>query len=82
MLNLTAWRVTLGLTQAEAAARIGVALRTYSAWERGEREPSALALKLIETIIPAGWGASAGTTAAEPGETPSNPPARRGGRVR
>lgn len=33
------WRARRGITQKEAAERLGVAMRTYQAWEGGEQNP-------------------------------------------
>jgi DNA-binding transcriptional regulator YiaG len=53
------WRVRLkelrdkyDLTQKEAAARIGVALRTWISWENAHRTPSRLALRLLKNEFP------------------------------
>lgn len=37
--KLQAERKRTGLTQAEMAGRLGIAPRTYEAWERAESEP-------------------------------------------
>jgi DNA-binding transcriptional regulator YiaG len=39
-----AWRAASGLTQADAAAQLGVAVRTLTRWETGEVEPRGLNL--------------------------------------
>ena len=39
VLLLKVQRVTKNLTQAEAAEKISVDIRTYGRWERGETEP-------------------------------------------
>jgi DNA-binding transcriptional regulator YiaG len=54
--DLKAWRARVGLTQSEAAARLGVNLRTYEAWEMGRHSPSTadvvrLAMGAIEDAI-------------------------------
>jgi transcriptional regulator with XRE-family HTH domain len=36
---LKAWRARRGITQKEAAERLGVAMRTYQGWEGGEKKP-------------------------------------------
>jgi transcriptional regulator with XRE-family HTH domain len=36
---LKAWRERRGITQKEAADRLGVAMRTYQGWEGGEQNP-------------------------------------------
>lgn len=40
------------LTQAQAADRIGVALRTLISWENGHRVPSGPALALLKIAFP------------------------------
>lgn len=35
------------MTQADAAAKLGVSLRTYQNWEQGHRAPSGIALQAI-----------------------------------
>lgn len=45
-------RARHGLTQAQAAARIGVATRTLIAWENGQRVPGRLALNLLKAAFP------------------------------
>lgn len=54
-----AWRARLkalrekhGLTQAQAADRAGVALRTWIAWENVHRKPGRLALRLLAVAFP------------------------------
>jgi transcriptional regulator with XRE-family HTH domain len=44
-------REELGLTQAELASLLGVAMNTVSRWEIGERIPHPLVLKAIETVF-------------------------------
>lgn len=41
------WRQQLGLTQPEAAKRLGVPFRTFQAWELGARTPRGIAKRLI-----------------------------------
>jgi DNA-binding transcriptional regulator YiaG len=41
------WRKERGLSQAKAAALLGVHLRTFQDWQYGRRKPSGLSLKLI-----------------------------------
>jgi DNA-binding XRE family transcriptional regulator len=55
----TAWerklrrlRADLGLTQAEAAERAGVALRTWISWENGQRTPGRLTQRLLAQAFP------------------------------
>jgi transcriptional regulator with XRE-family HTH domain len=59
-------RTALGLTQKEAAARIGVDQCTLARWERGEREPTgvfaAQALRLLATAE-AKWSPATARTA-------------------
>jgi SOS-response transcriptional repressor LexA len=44
-------REAAGLSsQADAATEMGVGLRTWSAWERGEREPPAAVIKLLRRM--------------------------------
>lgn len=52
---IRAWRKRLELTQAKAAERLNVALRSYVYWERGQREPPGC-LELACTAIEAGLG--------------------------
>ena len=47
-LTLKAARVNAGLTQAEAAAKIGVSTNTLCAYERGTTFPDVRVLKRIE----------------------------------
>ena len=44
-------RQTIGLTQEEFAAEIGVVYPTVNRWENGHAQPSPMALKLIELKI-------------------------------
>lgn len=55
--RLTALREKLGeaegrkkITQAEAAKRIGLSVRAWLSWERGEQEPSPAHLLLIKML--------------------------------
>ena len=41
------WRKERGLSQAKAAAALGIHCRTFQDWEYGRRKPSGLALELI-----------------------------------
>lgn len=43
---LRAWRKRLGLTQAEAAEKLGVGARTYHGWEKGGPCPGEVMLRL------------------------------------
>jgi DNA-binding transcriptional regulator YiaG len=45
-------RERLGITQAEAAERAGVALRTWINWENAHQQPSRPAQKLIVIAFP------------------------------
>ncbi len=45
-------RAALGLTQAEAAAKAGVALRTWINWENGARGPGPVSLRLLQLTFP------------------------------
>lgn len=49
-ITLKAARVNKGLTQEEAAIKIGVTKDTISNWERGKSYPDALNLKGIEEV--------------------------------
>ncbi len=49
-LSLKAARVNKGLTQKEAAEKIGVTEDTIGNWERGKSYPDALHLKVIEKV--------------------------------
>lgn len=48
--ELTDLRERLGLTQAQAAEKVGVTVRAWLSWERGTRTPSPSAVKLIKLI--------------------------------
>lgn len=43
-------RSELGLTQSELAERLGVDIRAVQYWERGEKNPRASILKLLDTL--------------------------------
>jgi transcriptional regulator with XRE-family HTH domain len=47
-------RVALGLSQKEAAKRIGVDPGTLAKWERGEREPTGRSQELVKRFLDAG----------------------------
>ena len=49
--RLVRHRTTLGLTQGEAARRIGVDQSTLARWERGEREPAGALAKRAERFL-------------------------------
>ena len=51
MINPKEARLTLGLSQKAMAAACGVHRSTYVKWERGEREPDAAAVRLIEVLL-------------------------------
>ena len=50
MVTLKAARVNVGLTQGEAAEKLGVSLWTLSAWERGLSYPNVPRIKDIEKL--------------------------------
>lgn len=57
-LDLRIWRATYRMSQAKAAATIGVSLTTYSRWERGLTVPEEDYLEAVRTCLahPApGW---------------------------
>jgi DNA-binding XRE family transcriptional regulator len=45
-------RATLGLTQAEAAARADVALRTWISWENDHRQPGRITQHMLRDAFP------------------------------
>lgn len=45
-------RELLGVTQAEAAERVGVSTRTWISWENAQRTPSATAARLLRLTFP------------------------------
>ncbi len=47
---ITELRVTLGLTQEQFAARVGVTLSTINRWENSKGKPSPLAMLRIEEL--------------------------------
>lgn len=49
-MTLKAARVNAGLSQKEAASKIGVTSDTLSNWERGKSYPNAINIKQIETV--------------------------------
>jgi DNA-binding transcriptional regulator YiaG len=49
--RLKEWRERLGLTQRQAAERLGVSERTFQQWEQGRQSPRGLALKTLQTEI-------------------------------
>ena len=48
--RLVAIRAKLGLTQAEAAAKICVSRESWQSWETGRRTPNGSALKLLQML--------------------------------
>ncbi len=48
--RVKALRERLDLTQAEAAALVGVTRRQWAAWEAGESKPSGPASKLLQLL--------------------------------
>jgi DNA-binding XRE family transcriptional regulator len=51
-LKLKALRDKLGITQAEAARRADVSVRTWIAWENSQRSPSRFTAPLIRAAFP------------------------------
>lgn len=49
--EIKAARVRLGLSQAAMARAVGAALRTYIAWETGERAPPATVDPAIRALL-------------------------------
>lgn len=49
-MTLKALRVNLGLTQAEAAGRLGVSVETLANWENGKTYPDVRDLRKIEEL--------------------------------
>lgn len=47
-----AWRKNLDITQAEAADKLGVPLRTFISWENSHRTPGKMAQKFIKLTFP------------------------------
>ena len=48
--EIRALRKSLGLTQRQFGAALGVGIQAVFLWERGERNPSKTALLLMETL--------------------------------
>lgn len=46
--RLKAWRIAYGLSQTQAARRLGIPYQTLTQWESGRRTPSRSGLALIE----------------------------------
>jgi transcriptional regulator with XRE-family HTH domain len=59
--QLREWRERLGLTQAGAAAVLGVSQRAVENWEQGVNQPRGLALRALLQVI------------SEPSRTPQKP---------
>lgn len=53
-LALAAWQQRAGLTNQQAAARLGVSVGTYRHWRDGGRWPGAAARALIEGVLAGG----------------------------
>ena len=49
-LTLKAWRTNRGLTQEEAAKKLGVGASTLSKWERAKSFPNAIEIGKIEEL--------------------------------
>ena len=49
--DLRAWRAAEGLTQVQAAARVGVSLQTWWRWEHGWCRPLPLQAKQLQAVI-------------------------------
>ena len=65
--KLKAMRVQLGLRQPEFARLLGVSAILVGSWERGVRDPSPLARRLLDVVSrdPAAWLASFAVPAAK-----------------
>jgi DNA-binding XRE family transcriptional regulator len=50
--KLKALRKRLGLTQAQAAEKAGVATRTWISWENDQRAPGRLTQRLLKVAFP------------------------------
>jgi DNA-binding XRE family transcriptional regulator len=50
--KLKALREKYGLTQTEAAARVGVAARTWIAWENSQTTPGRFTLPMLRAAFP------------------------------
>jgi DNA-binding transcriptional regulator YiaG len=48
--QIRAIRVSQGLSQSEAARRVGVSRRSWAAWESGEKPPSPRSVILIRLL--------------------------------
>lgn len=71
---LTRWRARLGLTQVDAAGRIGCGQGLYSKWERGKVLPSPRwqrRLHALTGISPNDWILSGLVSAPSPVEAPA-----------
>ncbi len=49
--KLTRYRLTHGITQKALAAKLGIDPCTLARWERGDRKPHGLYLKLVERLL-------------------------------
>ena len=64
--RLVRYRTTLGMTQKEAAAHLGVDQGTLARWERGEREPQGAFLGRVKRFLQ-GENAARGLGSDQPG---------------
>jgi len=51
-LKIRRLRASLGLTQEQFAAKVGVTFSTVNRWESGKSRPSPLAIRQIEELFP------------------------------
>jgi len=49
--NLRAWRGRQGLSQSQAAARLGINVRSIENWEQGANAPTGLAMTALLALI-------------------------------
>jgi len=49
--NFKEARLSLGLNQSQMSKSLGVHRQTWVKWERGERKPDAVAIRLIDTLL-------------------------------
>lgn len=49
--QLRSWRATNGYSQAQAAEKLGISVRTWQQWEQGKRRPRGLALLALERAL-------------------------------
>lgn len=52
--QLKNWRTTKGYSQAQAAKKLGISVRTLQQWEQGARKPQGLALVTLNQIFQKG----------------------------